>query len=633
MCGIAGICTSHPGSTEELAARLERMSCRLVHRGPDEKGEFIAPTVALGSRRLRIIDLTTGRMPISNESGSVQVVYNGEIYNYRGLRESLRSRGHTLKTMTDTEVLAHLYEDQGAELVHQLRGMFAFAIWDTETETLTLALDRLGIKPLYYRVDDGALSFASELKALVADASAAPEIDVGALVEYLALGYIRAPRTIYQGYRKLPPASLLQFHKAALRVWPYWQFPRIQDVGPRSEEEAVDELERLLREAVVDRLVADVPVGAFLSGGVDSSVVVALAAQEASGPLKTFTVGFEGNNELDYARRVAEIYDTDHYELVLGSASCKIAEELLDYFDEPFGDSSAVPTYFVSELAREHVTVAVSGDGGDELFAGYDQYAHDARWAWVDTVPQGIRSLLFGMPTKVLPFGAYGWNLMRALAATREERFNLYRVQELDPELGGLLRSDLNARFAWSDGLFAREFLDAAALPFAARLLYVDAVTYLPGDILTKVDRMSMAHSLEARVPILDHRVVEYAASLPVEWKLRGGERKWIFKRLARKHLPDDVLDRPKRGFSLPIGDWLRNELADRLDVLVSAESQSTRFLHRPAVRRLVAEHRRGRRDHNDVLWRLLMLEGWLRRNEGLDLGQLVEAAPTLSDR
>ncbi len=572
-------------------------------------------------------------MPISNECGSVQVVYNGEIYNYRKLRESLRSEGHTLETMTDTEVLAHLYEDHGAELVHQLSGMFAFAIWDTETETLTLALDRLGIKPLYYRVDDGTLSFASELKALVADASVEPEIDVEALVEYLALGYIRAPRTIYQGYWKLPPASLLQFRRGALRVWPYWQFPNNQEAGAASEEEAVDELERLLRDAVAERLVADVSVGAFLSGGVDSSLVVALAAQETSGRLKTFSVGFEGNNELEYARRVAETYDTEHYELVLDPASCTIAEELLDCFDEPFGDSSAVPTYFVSKLAREHVTVALSGDGGDELFAGYDQYAHDARWAWVDSVPKGIRSLLFGLPTKLLPFGAYGWNLMRALAATREGRFNLYRQQELDPKHGGLLRPDLCERFASRDGLFASEFLDAAALPFAARLLYVDAVTYLPGDILTKVDRMSMAHSLEARVPILDHHLVEYAASLPVEWKLRGGERKWIFKRLARKHLPGAVLDRPKRGFSLPIGDWLQNELADRLDVLEGAESLSARFLHRPAVRRLVAEHRRGRRDHNDVLWRLLMLEGWLRRSEGLDPGKPVEATRTAADR
>jgi asparagine synthase (glutamine-hydrolysing) len=509
--------------------------------------------------------------------------------------------------------------------------MFAFAIWDANTETLVLARDRLGIKPLYYRIENGTLSFASELKCLVAVARDVPEIDIQALAGYLALGYIRAPKTIYTGYRKLPPGTVVWFRGGTVEAQPYWNFPASDGTKLRCEGEAVELLDAQLRQAVADRLVADVPVGAFLSGGADSSLVVAMAAHEVSGRLKTFSVGFEGNNELGYARRVAQEYATDHHELVLRPESCRVAECLLDFFDEPFGDSSAVPTYFVSKLARDHVTVALSGDGGDELFGGYDQYAHDARWAWVDRVPQAVRKLLFGMPTHLLPYGVYGWNLLRALAATREGRYTLYRTQELDPRRGGLLPSDLIAWVPPRDGLFASEFRAAAKLPFPARLLYIDAITYLPDDILTKVDRMSMAHSLEARVPILDHRVVELAATLPVEWKLRGGVRKWILKRLAERYLPREVLYRPKRGFSLPIGAWLRRELVDLLGRLGDRDALSGRYLHGPTVQRLIAEHQRGRRDHADVLWRLLMFEGWLRRSHGSDVGPLIDASSARS--
>lgn len=627
MCGIAGICSPSPQARDQLARRLEEMTSLLAHRGPDEQGHFMTDHMGLGSQRLKIIDLTTGRMPVSNETGSVQVVYNGEIYNHRVLRENLRRHGHVFRTKTDTEVLVHLYEDRGAELVHDLQGMFAFALWDEEAATLLLARDRLGIKPLYYRVVGGTLFFASELKSLVTVAPDPPEIDLRALAEYLALGYIGAPRTIYRQYRKLSPGSVLQWRSGLVETDRYWRFPVATDGRARHVDEAVDLLDAQLQEAVADRLVADVPVGAFLSGGVDSSVVVAMAARCASGPLKTFSVGFAGDNELPYARKVAEEYATEHYELILDAERCGIADMLLEYFDEPFGDSSAVPTYYVSKLAREQVTVALSGDGGDELFAGYDQYAHDARWAWVDRIPRVVRRLLFETPTYFLPYGMYGWNMLRAIAADREVRYTLYRTTELNPRRGGLLSAALLDRVPRREDLFQEHLRDAATLPVAARFPYVDAVTYLPDDILTKVDRMSMAHSLEARVPILDHRVVELAAGLPMEWKLRNGERKWIFKRLAERYVPPEVLYRAKRGFSLPIARWLRAELSSRLHVLEDEESLAGAYLHRPTVCRLLAEHQRGRRDHSDVLWRLMMLEAWLRHAANVDAGSLAEAS------
>lgn len=631
MCGIAGICTIHNTPTEDLARQLDRMSLRLVHRGPDEAGEFVEPHIALGSRRLKIIDLMGGRMPISNETGSVQVVYNGEIYNFRRLREELQAKSHRFSTHTDTEVLAHLYEDYAFELVHQLQGMFAFAIWDAKAAMLVLARDRLGIKPLFYRVHNGTIWFASELKSLVMVATETPEVDPEGVADYLALGYIRDPRTIYRGYRKLQPGTVLCFRGGVAETRKYWDFPATEPDWSGSEDEALARLDDQLRQSVGDRLVADVPVGSFLSGGVDSSVVTALAAQQTSGRLKTFTIGFAGNDERKYARRVAQEYGTDHHELVLEPKDCRISEKLLDYFDEPFGDSSAIPTYFVSKLAREHVTVALSGDGGDELFGGYDQYDYDRRWAWLDWVPRPLRMALFEGPTRLLPAGVYGWNRLRALAATREGRFSLHRTEELHRRRGGVAARWIAEAAPRSEEFFAEEFR-AARMRGTARLLYVDSITYLPGDILTKVDRMSMAHSLEVRVPLLDHRVVELVASFPTSWKLRGRERKRILKRLAERYVPREILSRPKRGFSLPIRDWLRAELAGRLDALAEPNALAAHYLHRPTLLRLIAEHRQGRRDHCDILWRLLILAAWLCHREGGDLGPFVETGSYASN-
>ena len=616
MCGIAGLCSARATDPLSFQRELAAMCARIVHRGPDEEGHYIRSRVALGSRRLKVIDLSTGRMPITNETGDVAVVYNGEIYNFRSLREELIGRGHTLRSATDTEVLVHLYEEMGDDLVHRLIGMFAFAIWDDARQRLLLVRDRLGIKPLYWRLRGDTLLFGSELKCLTADGEPEPPLDEMAIAEYVSLGYIRAPRTAFEGCRKLLPGEALEFQHGRVRTWRYWRFPTELADGPADGQEAVEVLERLLRQAVRDRLVADVPLGAFLSGGLDSSVVVALAAQESAESLKTFSVGFRGNSELPAARRVAEYLGTEHHELTLDPEACGVAERLLDYFDEPFGDSSSVPTYHVSALARREVTVALSGDGGDELFAGYDQYLHDARLAWVDGVPHVVRRLLFGGASRVLPSSTRGWNRLRSLAAHRDERFVLYMTQELDPRRGGVLHPQWLRRLGRLEPPFEGAFARVAHLPFAARLLYVDATTYLPDDILTKVDRMSMAHSLEARVPLLDHRLVEFVAALPVEWKLRNGVRKWLLRRIAEPLLPHDVLARPKRGFTLPVAHWLLTELRAWLDGLLLPTARSAPCLHAPTVARMIDEHRRGRRDHSHVLWRLVMLERWLAKRE-----------------
>jgi len=588
------------------------MTSRLTHRGPDEQGEFVGPAVALGSSRLQVIDLATGRMPIENESGTVQLVYNGEIYNYRSLQEHLRSRGHVLRTNSDTETIVHLYEDHGVQLVDRLIGMFAFALWDAKRATLFLARDRLGIKPLFYRVSGDELLFASELKALVAVAREEPSIDLEALSEYLALKYIRAPRTMYRGYFKLPPGHILSCRGREIHISPYWEYPNSQNGMLTDLDEATSLLEQQLKTAVRDRLIADVPLGAFLSGGIDSSTVVAFAAEAADERLKTFSVGFDEDSELPYARLVAQRYDTDHHELIVQPQDWQILDRLIEAFDEPFGDSSAIPTHFVSALARRHVTVALSGDGGDELFGGYNHYLYDAQWSWLDRVPVRPRRFLFGSITDLLPASAYGWNYLRALGLSREARFTQWVTQELDPSRGGLLRPEYYERLLRPGDPFGEQFKAAGDLPFPARLMYVDATTYLPDDILTKVDRMSMAHSLEARVPILDHRLVEFAARIPAAWKLRDGQTKWILKRVARRYLPTEILDRRKRGFSVPMKKWLAGEISHLLDILLSSEARSGQYLHRPTVKRLVTEHRSGRRDHASVLWRLVVLERWL---------------------
>lgn len=614
MCGIAGLHPARPTDPEALAAGVRKMTQRLVHRGPDESGDLVRSEVSLGSRRLKIIDLAGGRMPIANEDGSVHVVYNGEIYNFRSLRKSLQARGHTFATAADTEVLVHLYEEEGIDFVHRLNGMFAFALWDARTNELFLVRDRLGIKPLYYAHGPDGLSFASELGALVAGGWYSTDLDQDGLMDFMALGYVRAPRTIYRACRKLPPGCILRSREGEVEIRRYWEVPRAtEDPSLDSVDAALEELDETLRAAVHDRLIADVPLGAFLSGGVDSSLMVAYASEGVSGPLATFSVGFEGDDELPFARMVAERFGTDHHELVLGPEDCRVLDKLVESFGEPFGDASAIPTYFVSRLARSEVTVSISGDGGDELFGGYDRYVRDDRLSWADSIPRVVRRACFGLPGRLLPPGAYGVNRLRALSLSRDERYCFLLSDELDPRRGGVMNEALAARVPARGSLFGPEFGHAGPLPYPARLQHVDAISYLPDDILVKVDRMSMTHSLEARVPILDHRVVDFARRIPTEWRVRGGQGKWLLKRLAERYLPREVIFRPKKGFSLPMDRWMREDIQDFAGEVLEANARVRPYLSMESVRRIVREHRSGRRDHSGALWRIIFLEQWLK--------------------
>lgn len=615
MCGFAGICLTAAESPALLGERVRRMTSTLVHRGPDEDGFHVDDGVGLGSRRLKVIDLHTGRMPIYNEDRDVVVVYNGEIYNHAELRSELQAKGHRFASNTDTEVVVHLYEEYGLDLVHRIRGMYAFALWDRSRARLLLVRDRLGIKPLHYRLSPAEISFGSELKALLAGMESTPSLDPDGVREYLALGYVRSPLTIYEGCAKLPPGHLLTWTaEDGANVQRYWRPPTSATPFVGTPDDAVDALDTLVTDAVRERLVADVPVGAFLSGGIDSSLVCAVAAGLTSEPLETFTLGWPGSPEPAYARMVSEHIGSRHHELVVDPDCAEMGFDLLHYFDEPFGDSSSIPTYLVSELARSLVTVSLSGDGGDELFGGYQQHAHDSKWAWTDRIPRSLRRATIGRLATALPAGAFGRERLRDLARSRDERFAHFVTLELDPSQGGIGSRRIGDGTDALD-LFRARFDEAAALDPRARLLYADLTSYLPDDILVKVDRMSMAHSLEARVPLLDHRIVEFAATLPFEWKIRDGQSKWILKRLAARYLPEAVIDRPKHGFSIPIGEWLRSDLRPWLEAMDDPDAACSAFVDGQNLRRTIREHLDGRRDHSMLLWRILVLERWLQKS------------------
>ena len=609
MCGIAGF-AGLPLSAGESEARLSRMCGAICHRGPDDEGHFVAPGVGLGMRRLSIIDVAGGQQPIGNEDGTVQIVFNGEIYNHHELRSALSARRHQFRTHSDTEAIVHGYEEWGDDVVSHLRGMFAFAIWDGRQQRLLIARDRLGIKPLYYELCDGALHFCSELRALHAADTGSRTVSPDAIAWYLALGYIPEPMSIFSGVNKLRPGHTLTWRADApdvVDVQEYWSpiRPEVQV----SEADAVEEIRRLLGVAVASHLESEVPLGAFLSGGLDSSTVVALMAREAQGRVRTFSIGFEemGYNEAPHARKVAEALGTDHTELILTPDADQFVERIVTLFDEPFADSSALPTYFVSELARQQVTVALSGDGGDELFAGYTRYADVMRRG---VLPAPLRPLP-AMAGRTLPQGAYGRNRLLDLGRSWRGRYAATVAQPLSIGQGGIARREVARRLPVFGRLLDRWFDGTEGRDLATALTMVDMQTYLPGDILTKVDRTSMAVSLEARVPLLDHPLVEFATSLPDALKLRDGTGKWIFRRAIQGIVPDIVLTKPKQGFAVPLDRWFRNELRGRIEALGQAGPVSE-WVDPAAVRRLASEHLRGRRDHSHQLWRVMVLDLWL---------------------
>jgi asparagine synthase (glutamine-hydrolysing) len=614
VCGIAGIVRwdGRPVLEDEVRAMCQSM----VHRGPDEEGVYLGAGVGLGMRRLSIIDLEGGQQPISNEDGSIWVVFNGEIYNHRELRRQLTHNGHTFRTASDTETIVHLYEDLGARAVERLRGMFAFALWDSRRRQLLLARDRLGIKPLYYADLDDGVVFASELKPILQRPNIRRDLNweaVGHLFTFLATP---SSWSIVKGVRKLEPARIATAADGrGMRVERYWDV-EFQPDEHSSEDELVEQLRELLVEAVKLHQISDVPVGAFLSGGIDSSAVVATMAQLTSGRVKTFSIGFveENYSELDHARRVAEQFGTDHRELVLRPDVAQIAEDLAWYLDEPFGDTSAIPTYMVSKLASEHVTVVLTGDGGDELFAGYDKYVTEQRERRYDRVPDPIRKAL-GAVGRAMPEGMAGRRFLRHLALDGSRRYldasTLFRTDELRRVFRREAFSRIAVHDPWARSL--RE-LGSVGSDWVAALQYCDLQTYLPLDILTKVDRMTMAHSIEARPPLLDHRVVEFAATVPARYRLRDGTTKYLLKRAMRGVLPDGIIDRPKHGFAVPLARWFRGELAGfARDVLLSDACRQRDLFEPKYVERLIRLHNSGR-DLDLQLWTLLSFELWCRR-------------------
>jgi len=614
MCGIAGIISE---SQRVDAETIHRMCETLVHRGPDDEGIYVEAGCGIGIRRLSVIDVAGGHQPVFNEDRSICTVFNGEIYNFGELRKELESCQHKFRTNSDTETIVHLYEEHGAEFVQKLRGMFAIAVYDRKRRKLLLARDRIGIKPLYYSFEGGRLLFTSEIKAILEVAPELRGIDQQALLQYFYFGYIPDPLTAFRAIQKLPPGHILEYSSGEIRLSKYWDLPAYGAYSPRSEGDCLEELEHRLEESVRLHLVADVPLGAMLSGGVDSSTVVALMAR-AGRRVKTFSIGFKHAdfNEADHARRVAEHFGAEHHELILEPDVTHIVDTLSRSVEEPFGDSSMLPMYYVSRLARRHVTVALTGDGGDEAFAGYERYAIHLYQRDRYTFSKWAGRIYRERVHPWIPSGVPGRSLAYSVSLPWNERYTEGISLAPFQRQFGLLSRDF-VESAGGDPLKDfRDWLDRApAQDPLSRVLYLDTKTYLPGDILTKVDRMSMLHSLEARVPLLDHKFLEWLTCLAPEWKMRGGSTKYIFRKLAeRVGVPRDVLDRQKRGFSLPLVHWMRNELREMiLGVLTEPQTLQRGYLNEAGVRRLLDEHFQARRDHSPRIWRFLMFELWYR--------------------
>lgn len=639
MCGIAGIVGSRENRSIEEAT-IRRMCNAIVHRGPDEEGVFIKDGAGLGMRRLSIIDLAGGHQPIFNEDRTIWIVYNGEVYNFQELRPDLEARGHRFRTHSDTETIVHLYEEYGSDCVKKLRGMFAFALYDERNQRLLLARDRFGKKPLHYSLRNGRLYFASEIKSIHSVAPDLAEVDHAALLQYMYFGYILDPRTAFQHIHKLPPGHLLEFERGEIKIKQYWDLPQYGTYEPKNEEECLEELEHRLTEAVRIRLIADVPLGAMLSGGTDSSTVVALMSRVSTGPVKTFSIGFRQAdfNEAAYARKVAEKFGTDHHELILDPDVVETVETLSHSMEEPFGDSSMLPTYFISRLARQHVTVALSGDGGDEIFAGYERYKIHLQDRALRWLPEWAGRLYRNQIHARLPYSLPGRKLAYSVALPWQERYlESISLQAFERDMG-LLSAEFRHKAAGAGGPLEemREILKhAPAQDPISQILYLDTKTYLPGDILTKVDRMSMLTSLEARVPLLDHEFVEWVTALPTHWKMRGTQQKYILRKLAeRVGVPLDVLHRPKQGFALPLVHWIKNELRDLVQtVLMEPRTADRGYFNMASIQKLLDEHMGGRRIHSGRIWRLLMFELWHRNYlENLHAGRQFDQAYAVSE-
>jgi asparagine synthase (glutamine-hydrolysing) len=626
MCGITGIFDTR-GKRAIDRMVLTRMNESQHHRGPDEGGLHLEPGLGLGHRRLSIIDLSTGQQPLFNENGTVCVVYNGEIYNYRELILELARLGHAFRTKSDTEVIVHAWEEWGEQCVEHFRGMFAFALWDRNSETVFLARDRMGVKPLYYALlPDSQLIFGSELKSLLAHGGLKREVDPCAVEEYFALGYVAEPRTIFVGARKLSPAHTLTIRRGRPLPQPreYWNVQFSVD-NALSLEDACAELDERLRESVRLRMMSEVPLGAFLSGGVDSSAVVAMMAGLSPDPVNTCSIAFSdpAYNESRFAQIVAERYHTNHHVDLVESDDFDLIDTLARLYDEPYADSSAIPTYRVCQLARRHVTVALSGDGGDESFGGYRRYRlHLMEERMRASLPMGLRRPVFGLLGRAYPKLDWAPRVLRAkttLEALARDSVEAYfhSVSILrEPMRRQLFSKTFRAMLGGYDAfeVFRRHAARARTEDPLAVAQYLDLQTYLVGDINTKVDRASMAHSLEVREPLMDHPLVEWLASLPSSLKIRGNEGKFLLKKAMEPHLSPEILYRPKMGFAVPLARWFRGPLKQRVrDAVLGPNLAATGWFDARYLRHLVDGHQSGARDYSAPLWTLLMFEAFLR--------------------
>jgi asparagine synthase (glutamine-hydrolysing) len=615
MCGIVGLFNFDAARPVDEAL-LRAMNAAITHRGPDEDGFYVDGQLGMANRRLSIVGLFDGRQPIGNEDGSVWTVFNGEIYNYPDLRRELEARGHTIRTHTDTEVLVHLYEDDGPDFVHRLNGMFAIALWDKRRRRLFIYRDRLGEKPLYYTVGDGRIAFASEIKALLLDPRVGRALSPGALCDYLTFQYNARPQTVLQDVQRLRPGRLLEIDANGVRERAYWEIPVAS--GPAwSEDRYLEALDELLRDSVRRRLLADVPLGAFLSGGIDSSFVVGLMAEILDRPVKTFSVGFrvEGTyDESEHAARVARHFKTEHETLIVDSLDVeRLLPHTVFHLDEPVADYAAIPTYLLAQFARRHVKVVLTGEGADELFAGYDHYRFPSMLGRYQQLPVAVRQLLRVVGGRFAPRG-----IAKALeAGTLEPAAGYALVKGVfrQREVTALLSPDLRATL---DGTAEHRELEALfergrALDPLNRYLLADLATWLPEDLLMKVDKMSMSVSLESRVPYLDHRIVELVAGMPPDLKWRGGS-KYLLKRAAARLVPEEIIRRPKHGFRLPLDAWFRAELKDMAaDLLVGSRARQRGVFDVPTVERLWAEYLAGRPGAFMPVWLLLNFEVWCR--------------------
>lgn len=629
MCGITGI-FDIKGKREISRDLLSRMNETQFHRGPDEGGLHVEPGLGFGHRRLSIIDLSSGQQPLFNEDGTVVVTYNGEIYNFPELTQELKRLGHVFRTHCDTEVIVHAWEQWGRSCVDRFRGMFAFAVWDRNQETLFLARDRMGIKPLYYaKLADGSFIFGSELKSLKVHPELPREIDPSAVEEYFAFGYVPEPKTIYKQVYKLSPGFRLTIRRGQEQLVPeqYWDVS-FATLNPIDEQQVQTELIERLEEAVKIRMIAEVPLGAFLSGGVDSSAVVAAMAGISSDPVNTCSISFGDPkfNESQYAAMVADQYKTAHRVEQVDPNDFDLIDHLADLYDEPYADSSALPTYRVCELAKKQVTVVLSGDGGDENLAGYRRYRwHTYEERMRSLLPFGIRRPLFGFLGTAYPKADWAPKVFRAkstfeaMARDSLEGY-LHSVSILSNEMRrslftAELKRDLQGYQAIE--VFRRHARQAPTDHPLSLVQYLDMKTYLPGDILTKVDRASMAHALEVRVPILDHKLVDWISTLPPELKLKGREGKYIFKKALESYLPKDILYRPKMGFSIPLASWFRGPLKQRVRESILGDTMSgSGLFERNYLETLVNQHQSGRRDFSASIWTLMMFDAFLRKSE-----------------